>query len=87
MLPENFHLKSSAPCYSTGPELNKNTFFIISKFLKKVSCIKRDIMSKYQIMINISAVLKSCISTKMLIHLTHINDHLKNNMIGNKTMR
>ena len=34
-------------------------------------------MNKLQIMINISAVLKACISTKMLTHFNHINNHLK----------
>lgn len=34
-------------------------------------------MSKSQIMINISTVLKSRISTKMLTYFNHINDHLK----------
>lgn len=35
-------------------------------------------MSKSQIMINISAMLKSRISTKMLTYFNRINDHLKN---------
>lgn len=34
-------------------------------------------MSKLQIMINISAVIKACIATKMLTHFNYINDHLK----------
>lgn len=34
-------------------------------------------MSKSQIMVNISAVLKSRISTKMLAYFNCINDHLK----------